>query len=115
MLVDALSAAESAESGHDGVPHKYPILLALAFTLMASVPGALGADTGNVIALVGAFCGAPIMWLFPSLIFLQVSCDATASDELAHSLVANRVFAKTTLAVGTALFVLCVICTVLAL
>jgi hypothetical protein len=97
------------------VPHKHHTLLALAFTLMASIPGALGADTGNVIALVGAFCGAPIMWLFPSLIFLQVSCDATASDELAHSLVASRFFAEVTLTVGAALFVLCVICTVLAL
>jgi hypothetical protein len=81
---------------------------------MASIPGALGADTGNVIAFVGAFCGMPIMWLFPSLIFLQASRDATASDELAHSLVASRFFAKITLTVGTALFVLCVIGSVLA-
>jgi amino acid permease len=93
---------------------KHHRLLALLFTLLASVPGAVGADTGAIIGFVGAFCGIPIMYLFPALFFLQLSeHEKDGSAALPHSLGHTRLFSQVVVVVGVVCFLLCVVGAVL--
>jgi hypothetical protein len=108
-VLDAMASGEALPSGHNermseavrnGVVHKYRWLLALIFTLLAGVPGAIGADTSAVIGFVGAFCGIPIMYIFPCLIFLKLS-GKRPSDSCA------RMCARAAVVMGGVGFLVC--------
>lgn len=63
VVVDASCSSHGTAGGASGEVvhvHEYRKLLAFVFTLLASIPGALGADTSAVIGFVGSFCGIPV-------------------------------------------------------
>ena len=58
-------------------PRTKHVIACTVYTMLAITVAAAVSDTGAMIALVGAACGIPIMYILPPLLYLKAASNAT--------------------------------------
>ena len=89
VLGGGCAATDSSGSGNTKppflTPHRKHVVACTVYTLAAITVAAAVSNTSAMIALVGAACGIPIMYILPPLLYLKAAALEIKATDLATS------------------------------